>query len=56
MPRGTNKIYIDLEKGEAEEIGFIHSFWNKDCSHDSKSWFQTDWITLAEVTEKPILL
>jgi hypothetical protein len=29
-------------------FGFLHSFWNDDCSHDSKKWYQTDWITFWE--------
>ena len=39
-----------------EEIGFTQTFWNKDISHDSKSWFQTDWIITTKQTETPINL
>lgn len=56
MPRGKNKIYRDTKQGRTLEIGFTHSFWNQDISHNSKSWFQTDWISISEVTEKPVLL
>jgi len=48
MPGTRNKIYID----DDIVIGFLHSFWNRDISHNSKPWFQTDWITFSEV--KPI--
>jgi len=30
-------------------IGFTHSFWNSDISHNSKHWYQTDWIIVREV-------
>lgn len=55
LPKGRNKIYMDTSKGP-QVIGFLHSFWNKDWSHNSKSWYQTDWITLTEVTEVPVLI
>lgn len=48
FPRG-HKIYIDTPTG-AIHCGFTHSYWNRDISHDSKSWFQTDWITFSERT------
>ena len=56
IPKGRNKIYQDTKQGESLEIGFTHSFWNQDVSHNSKSWFQTDWVSISEVTEKPVLL
>ena len=56
IPKGKNKIYQDTKQGESLEIGFTHSFWNQDISHNSKSWFQTDWISIFEVNEKPVLL
>ena len=56
LPKGKNKVYQDTKQGETLEIGFTHSFWNQDISHNSKSWFQTDWISIFEVNEKPILL
>ena len=43
MPKGRKKIYV----GDGLEIGFLHSFWNKDYSHNSKSWYQTDWIAIT---------
>jgi hypothetical protein len=49
-------VYIDKNDGSVERIGFLYSFWSKDWSHNSKSWFQTDWITVAQVVEKPVLI
>jgi len=56
IPNSKNKIYRDTETNETQEVGFLHSFWNYDCSHNNKKWFQTDWIELTEVTEKPVLI
>jgi hypothetical protein len=62
MPGMKNKIYQDTrytEEGktpESIECGFTHSYWNRDISHASKSWYQTDWISIYEVEEKIVLL
>lgn len=52
MPGGKKKIYRDnINDGTIPKIkivGFLHSFWNRDCSHNSKKWFQTDWIEFYE--------
>ena len=55
MPGRRNKIYIDTKKG-TKVVGFLHSFWNRDCSHDSKSWFQTDWICVRKNISEVILI
>ena len=55
MPKGKNKIYRDV-KGKSVVYGFLHSFWNWDCSHNSKKWYQTDWISITEVIETPVLI
>lgn len=52
MPGGKNKIYVDGPDNNAIEMGFLHSFWNKDISHDSKPWYQTDWISIEKVIEE----
>lgn len=52
----SNTIYNDSKPGEPIIVGFLHSFWNKDYSHNSKSWYQTDWVTVTEVTENPVLV
>lgn len=56
LPGGRNKIYRDSKAGEAIETGFCHSFWNRDISHNSKAWYQTDWIEVREITPKVWLL
>jgi hypothetical protein len=53
MPSMKKKIYYDPD---AEVIGFIHSFWNRDISHNSKAWWQTDWVCITKVTEDTVLL
>ena len=55
VPGGRNKIYRDIA-GKPEETGFIHSFWDQDISHSSKSCYRTDWIEITEITTKPVLL
>ena len=56
LPKGRNKVYVENKDGSTEEVGFTHSFWNRDVSHDSKPWFQTDWIMIVDVVETPRLL
>ena len=56
VPGGRNKIYRDKADGSVQEVGFLHSFWNKDWSHNSKSWYQTDWIEATNVSETPVLI
>jgi len=48
----NNKIYIDNKKGEAQVVGFIRTFWNKDMSHNSKSWWQEDWVSIQKVFQE----
>ena len=54
MPNGRKKIYRDKKDGSVQTVGFLHSFWNKDCSHNTKHWYQTDWIEIIEVEHKPV--
>lgn len=49
----TNTTY---QEPNATPIGFVYSYWNKDYSHNTKSWYQTDWVEVTMVVEKPILL
>ena len=49
MPNGKNKIYIDKKDGSKVVCGFLYSYWNYDWSHNSKKWYQTDWISFNEV-------
>ena len=46
------KVYVDRD-GETQHIGFTISFWNKDISHNSKSWWQTDWVNIEKLTIFP---
>ncbi len=55
IPKGKNKIYQDNavdSKGNNVQVGFMYSFWNKDISHNSKKWYQTDWIVVKEIQRK----
>ena len=45
-----NKVYIDTKAGEQIHVGFTISYWNSDCSHNSKKWYQQDWIELHKVS------
>lgn len=52
IPNESSFIYND--KSGEKPIGFVRSFWNKDYSHNSKSWWQTDWITVTQCTETSV--
>lgn len=49
----TNTIY---QNPDAAPVGFLRSFWNKDWSHNTKSWWQTDWVVVSTVQKQPILV
>ena len=53
LPNGKNKVYVEDKDGNTKVLGFTYSFWNDDISHNSKPWFQTDWITAVFVVETP---
>jgi hypothetical protein len=44
IPNGKHKVYT----GKNKAIGFLHSFWTSDISHNSPKWYQTDWIVFWE--------
>ncbi len=58
----SREIYRDIVNASKKvtgsvEVGFAYSYWNKDISHISKSWYyQTDWIEITSVVETPILI
>jgi len=58
LPKRTlaNTIFIDDEEGKPKPVGFLRSFWNKDWSHNSSSWFQTDWVCVTTIEEQPVLV
>lgn len=49
-------MYQDTANGETIKTGVIYCYKNKDWSHDSKPWYQQDWVTVNETTRKPIVL
>jgi len=55
IPTGRNKIYRDRvndKNGKQIPNGFTHSFWNKDWSHNTPSYYQTDWIEFCKIKEQ----
>lgn len=50
------KMYIDTKKGESKQKGWIYCFRNSDVSHNSKPWYQQDWVSVSEIQEKEILV
>jgi len=54
--REKRGVFVDDKNGQAKRVGFLFSFWNKDWSHNSKSWFQTDWIEIMKVEEQVVLI
>lgn len=54
LPGGKSKVYVDDKSGNTKVLGFTHSFWTSDISHNSKSWHQTDWVTAVYVVETPV--
>ncbi len=58
LPKITNnnKIYTEDKNNKSVEIGFTYSYWNNDISHNTKKWFQTDWICIFYLTCESYLL
>ena len=54
--RPSRPIYIDTADGTIKQAGYCGSFWNKDWSHMSKSWWQTDWITIYTAEYQNVLI
>ena len=48
--------YIDDKEGNAKKSGYIYCFKNKDISHDSKWWYEQDWVNISINTSEDILL
>lgn len=48
-------IYQDDEKGNAIKTGRIYCFKNSDVSHNSKPWYQQDWVEVKEIISKPLI-
>lgn len=47
-----NKVFVERDS-EPVHIGFTVSYWNKDISHNSKSWWQTDWVNIERLDIQP---
>ena len=56
MPGGRNKVYADKTDGSIQEVGFTHSFWRDPQCYGDKRAYQTDWISIVDVVETPILI
>ena len=54
IPNRRNRVYIDTESGQAQEVGFTYSYWNNDISHPGPAWFQTDWVEIYNVNKTPV--
>ena len=50
-----NKRWAKIYRGEGIQCGYCRSFWNKDYSHNTKSYWQTDWIEISVVEEEVYL-
>ena len=50
------EMYRDNKDGTARQTGWIYCFKNKDISHNSKWWYQQDWISAYTVEKQEILL
>ena len=48
--------YMDDKEGNPKKIGYIYCFKNKDISHDSKWWYEQDWVNININTSEDILL
>ena len=46
-----NSVFLDTKDG-TKRVGFLRSYWNRDCSHGGKAWWQTDWITFETVSRE----
>ncbi len=50
-----SKMYIDSKNGESVHVGYIYGFINRDISHDTKPWYQQDWVSIYEVSRQVII-
>lgn len=50
IPKKPKGVFCDDVNGNTHQVGFLKFFWNKDWSHNSKSWWQEDWITFRKVS------
>lgn len=50
------EMYVDDEKGNPVQIGWIYCFKNWDVSHGGPAWWQQDWVEVSEITVKDIVV
>lgn len=49
-------MYIDKKDGTGgEKVGNIYGFKNKDWSHNSKSWYQQDWVEIRKIKSQAVV-
>ena len=51
VPGGRRKIYMDDTDGNSHVVGFLHSYWRDSAYPGDNMRFQTDWISITDVTE-----
>ena|SRR5258708_35617139 len=49
-------MFIDTKQGIAKQAGWVYCFKNNDISHNSKPWYQQDWVEVREIKAKTILV
>ena len=50
------KMFVDTKDGKTKHTGYIYCFKNNDISHDSKMWYQQDWVSINEIQSTPIII
>jgi hypothetical protein len=45
-----NSIFVDTD-GAPRRIGFLVRRWNSDVSHNSKAWWEENWVSFRAMTE-----
>jgi hypothetical protein len=46
-----NSVFVDSSDGGVRRIGFLVSRWNSDCSHNSKAWWETNWVSFRALQD-----
>lgn len=36
---------------ETNQVGFTYHFWDKDWSHNTKAWWERDWIEIQKIDQ-----
>lgn len=43
----SNSVFVDTPAG-TRRVGFTVSRWNSDVSHNSKKWWETNWVSFEQ--------